>query len=304
MLQCKLDGGLMPPAQVLRGGPIAEGLRAEIAAGVARLADAGIIPRLAVLIASSDPANSSYAQAKARTAAKLGIELLVVEIDPTRGQTAFEDRVAALSADPAVHGIVVDLPVDDRLSADPAIARLERLKDVDGLTADNLGLLSIGRESDALCPATPLGCIRLAETVGPLDGRRVTVVGRGRTVGRGLVPMLINRNATVTVCHSRTADLAAATRGAEVLFIAAGRPGLIGTDHVAAGQVVVDAGISMVDGRMVGDVDAAAVAALPAEQAVAWLTPVPGGVGPVTSTVIFANLLRAMTLQGIGNSET
>ena len=284
----------MPQAHLLRGGPIAEQLRAEIEARAARLAEEGFTPRLAVLVASADPSSSSYAQAKARTAAKLGVDLTIVEVDPDQGQAAFEHRVADLSDDPTVHGIVLDLPVDPRLDAEPAIACIDRRKDVDGLTAVNLGLLAMGREDDALCPATPLACIRLAEAAGPLAGRRATVVGRGRTVGRGLIPMLVNRHATVTVCHSRTADLAAATRSAEILFVAAGRPGLIRAEHTSPGQIVVDAGITVVDGKLVGDVDAASVS-------VSMVTPVPGGVGPLTSTLIFANLLRAMALQGFGD---
>jgi methylenetetrahydrofolate dehydrogenase (NADP+)/methenyltetrahydrofolate cyclohydrolase len=288
----------MPQAQLLRGGPMAEALRADIAALAARRAQAGHQPRMAVVVASADPASSSYAQAKAKTAAKLGIALDAVAVDPAEGQSAFEARVAGLSADPAVHGIVLDLPVDPILDAEPAIARLDPRKDVDGLTALNLGLIAMGREAGALGPATPLACIRLAEAMGPLSGRKVTVVGRGRTVGRGLIPMLINRDATVTVCHSRTADLAGATRNADVLFVAAGLPRLIGAAQVAPGQVVIDAGISFLEGKMVGDVDQAAVA-----QVVAAITPVPGGVGPLTSTLIFANLLRAMDLQGLGEPQ-
>jgi methylenetetrahydrofolate dehydrogenase (NADP+)/methenyltetrahydrofolate cyclohydrolase len=288
----------MPEAHLLRGGPIAEGIRADIAARAARLAEGGTVPRLAVVVASADPASSSYAQAKAKTATKLGIALDAVAVDPAQGQSAFEHRMADLSDDPAVHGIVLDLPVDPRLDAEAAIACLDRRKDVDGLTAVNLGLIAMGREDDAICPATPLACIRLAESAGPLAGKRVAVVGRGRTVGRGLLPMLVNRDATVTVCHSRTADLAAAVRAAEVVFVAAGRPGLIGAAHLSPGQVVIDAGISFVDGKMSGDVDQAAAA-----ETVAVLTPVPGGVGPLTSTLIFANLLRAMTLQGFGEPE-
>ena len=286
----------MPQAQMLRGGPVAEQLRADIAARAARLAADGSTPRLAVLVASADPSSSSYAQAKARTAEKLGVTLMAVEVDPAQGQAAFEHRVADLSDEPTIHGIVLDLPVDPRLDAEPAIACIDRRKDVDGLTAVNLGLLAMGREDEALCPATPLACIRLAEEAVPLAGRRVTVVGRGRTVGRGLIPMLVNRHATVTVCHSRTADLAAATRSAEILFVAAGRPGLIRAEHTSPGQVVVDAGITVLDGKLAGDVDAASVS-----EAVSLLTPVPGGVGPLTSTLIFANLLRAMALQGFGD---
>lgn len=282
----------MPEAALLRGAPLAEAVRGEVAAEAARLAGLGVAPVLAVVVAGDDPAVLRYAEAKGRAARALGIALEVMRVDPAQGQVELERQIAALSADPRIHGVLVGLPLDPRLDAEAAIQRIDPRKDVDGLTPTNLGLIALGREAVALCPATPLACVQLAETVAPLRGRRVAVVGRGRAVGRALIPMLINRDATVTVCHSRTADLAAAVAPCEVVFVAAGRPGLIGAAHLRPGQVVVDAGISVVDGKVVGDVDAAA--ALPV---VAALTPVPGGVGPLTSTLIFRNLMQAIALQ-------
>ncbi len=282
----------MPEAVLLRGAPIAEAVRGDVATEVARLAGLGVAAKMAVVVAGDDPAVLRYAEAKGRAARALGIALEVVAVAPARGQAELDARIAALSADPAVHGVLVGLPLDLRLDAEAAIRRIDPHKDVDGLTPINLGLIALGQEAGALCPATPLACVRLAETVAPLRGRRVAVVGRGRAVGRALIPMLINRDATVTVCHTRTPDLAAALAPCEVVFVAAGRPGLVGAAQVRPGQVVIDAGISVVEGKVVGDVDAAA--ALPV---VAALTPVPGGVGPLTSTLIFANLMRAIALQ-------
>ncbi len=282
----------MAEAIPLRGAPLAEAVRHEIAAGIARLAEQGIVPRLAVVAAGDDPGVISYAEAKARTAKTLGIGIDLVRLDPARGQVALEAEIARLSADPRVHGVLIGLPMAPGLEAEAAIRRIDPLKDVDGLTPVNLGLIALGREAEALCPATPQACIRLAETRGPLSGARVAVIGRGRSVGRALIPMLINRDATVTVCHTRTRDLAAAIRPCDVVFVAAGRPRLIGAAEIRPGQIVIDAGISVVEGKVVGDVDAAAV-----QPIAAALSPVPGGVGPLTSTLIFANLLRAVALQ-------
>jgi methylenetetrahydrofolate dehydrogenase (NADP+)/methenyltetrahydrofolate cyclohydrolase len=284
----------MPETVLLRGAPLAEALRAEIAEQVALLTgqDGGSVPTLAVVVASADPAVAKYAEAKGRTAAKLGIELTLERVDPADGQQALDALIDRLSADPSIHGILLELPLDPRLDAERAIRRIAPEKDVDGLTPVNLGLIAAGRESEAIAPATPLACIRLAESVTPLRGKRVAVVGRGRSVGRALIPMLINRDATVTVCHTKTPDLAAAIAPAEIVFVACGAPGLIGGRQLQPGQIVIDAGISVVDDKVVGDVDAATATGVAAA-----LTPVPGGVGPLTSTLIFHNLMQAIALQ-------
>ena len=282
----------MNEAILLRGGALAEPIRAEIAAEAARLTDRGITPHLVVLVASDDPGVASYAQSKSKTAAKLGVALTVETVDPAEGQAALEARLTALSRTPTVHGLVLALPVAPGLDTEAAIGCIDPIKDVDGLTPANLGLIALGREAEAIAPATPQACIRLAETQGPLAGKRVAVIGRGRSVGRALIPMLINRDATLTVCHSRTPDLAAAIAPCEVVFVAAGRPGLIGAAHIRPAQIVIDAGISIVDGKVVGDVDQDAI-----RETASALTPVPGGVGPLTSTLVFANLTRAIALQ-------
>lgn len=282
----------MSEARSLRGGPLADPLKAEVAAAAAEWTKRGLSPHLAVVVASDDPSVASYAEAKRRTAAKLGIGVTIETVDPVGGQAALQARLTAYSAESAVHGLVLALPVAAGLDAEAAIGCIDPLKDVDGLTPANLGLIALGREAEAIAPATPQACIRLAESAVTLAGRRVAVVGRGRAVGRALIPMLINRDATVTVCHSRTVDLAAAITPCEVVFVAAGRPGLIGAAEVQAGQIVIDAGITVIDGRVKGDVDEAAARAV-----VAGLTPVPGGVGPLTSAFVFANLIQAIALQ-------
>jgi methylenetetrahydrofolate dehydrogenase (NADP+)/methenyltetrahydrofolate cyclohydrolase len=282
----------MPDAADLKGKPLADAVREGLRAEIAALAAGGARPLLAVVVAGADPAVLRYAEAKRRSADALGIAIEVVQFDAPVSQRALEAEIARLSAEASVNGILLELPLAEGLDAEAAIARIDPAKDVDGLTAANLGLIAAGREGRAIVPATPLACIRLAESCGPLAGRRVTVVGRGRSVGRALIPMLVNRDATVTVCHTRTRDLPRHTAAAEVLFIAAGRARLIGAEHVAPGQIVVDAGINVEEDGLVGDVDAAAVRPI-----VAALTPVPGGVGPLTSTLIFENLVLAATRQ-------
>lgn len=285
-----------PQAQALRGKPLAEAERARIAERAAALAADGRNPRLAVVVASDDPAVAKYAEAKGRSAEKLGITLDLVVFDPALGQTALEDQIGSLSANPDIHGILLELPVAKGLDAEAAIARIDPRKDVDGLTAVNLGLIAAGREAAAIAPATPLACIQLAESAMPLSGKRVVVVGRGRSVGRALIPMLINRDATVTVCHTKTPSLAEAIAPADIVFVAAGRARLVGPDVLKPHQVVIDAGINVEGDAVVGDVDPAAA------DAVAALTPVPGGVGPLTSTLIFTNLIRAIDLQSKAES--
>ena len=294
----------MSDVLALRGAPIAETVRARIADDVGRLKAAGLEPRMAVVVASDDPATISYAEAKGRTAAKLGVALDVVTADPAQGQSALEGAIAELSADANVHGILLDLPVADGLQAEPAIDRIDPLKDVDGLTSVNLGLIALGREGDAIAPATPAACIRLAEETGPLSGRRVTVVGRGRSVGRALAPMLINRDATVTVCHSRTRDLPAVCRRADLLVAAIGRPGFVGDEFVGDGAVVIDVGINRIDvgggkTRLIGDVDFDA-----AVEVAGAITPVPGGVGLMTVACLMANTITAACRQaGVGEPQ-
>ena len=281
----------MTETVLLKGKPLAEALRRDIAERTAALKSAGTTPVLAVVVGSADPAAIKYAEAKQRAAEKLGIAINLVRFDPALGQDALEYELDALSRDDRVHGILLELPLDPALDAERAIEHIAPLKDVDGLTAANLGQIAAGDESRAIAPATPIACIRLAESAAPLAGTRAVVVGRGRSVGRALIPMLINRHVTVTVCHTRTPDLAAAIAPCDFVFVAAGRPSLITAEHLKPGQIVIDAGINVVEDGIVGDVDAAV------DGTVKALTPVPGGVGPLTSTIIFDNLLHAISLQ-------
>ncbi len=284
--------------RLLRGGPIAASIRADLAAHVDGLRQKGVVPTLAVVVASDDGAVMAYAEAKQRSAAKLGIDIRLEIVHDRVGQTGLENLIDDLSGDPSVHGILLELPVADGLDAEAAIARIDPIKDVDGMTAVNLGHIAVGDEDKALAPATPMACIRLAAEATEISGKRAVVIGRGRTVGRALAPMLTTRHATVTVCHTRTPDLAAAIAPCDLVFVAAGRQALIGSTMLREGQVVIDAGINPTEDGIVGDV------APEAAEIVGALTPVPGGVGPLTSTLVFANLLKAMHLQGVEGALT
>ena len=280
------------PATVkLRGDVLAKSVKQAVTEAAAELAAAGAPPRMAVVLASEDPASAAYAESKKKTAATLGIDVQIHNLGPAISQPALIDTLRSLSADPSVHGILLELPLAPGLDADAALDAIAPGKDIDGLTAHNLGLISCGREDAALTSATARACILLAETQGTLSGKRVALIGRGRTVGRPLTGMLINRHATVTVCHTRTADLRAAIADCDIVMVAIGKARQITGAHLRPGQVVIDAGINYVDGKLAGDVDAAS-----AEGVAAALTPVPGGVGPLTSALIFQNLIRAARL--------
>jgi methylenetetrahydrofolate dehydrogenase (NADP+)/methenyltetrahydrofolate cyclohydrolase len=250
---------------------------------------------MAAVVTDANPEVLSYAESKARVAAKLGIGLDLVTLPGGAGQEKLEAVLHALAANPAVHGIVLELPLASGLNLGRALDLIPPHKDVDGLTPQNLGLLYMHREDETLVAATAQACVLLAESVRPLAGARVGVVGKGRTVGTPLIGMLLNRHATVTVCHSQTANLGAALRDCEVVFAAVGKAGLLNRSNLAEGQVLIDAGVNFVDGKMRGDVDADSVRGLAAA-----LTPVPQGVGPVTTALIFRNLVRAAEMQAEG----
>lgn len=273
---------------------IVDAIKAEVMAGVDAHKARGVEPTVRVIVATDDAAVLSYVRSKVKQAGNLGIAMEVVEFGTDRDQAAFEDLIRRSNDDSSVHGVMVELPVRDGLDHDRVLSILDPKKDVDGLTTLNQGLIQQNREAEAICPATPQACIRLAETVGDLEGAHVAVVGRGPTVGKPLAAMLINRSATVTVAHSRTRDLAATIAPCRFVFAATGRPGLLNAGNVTADHVILDAGIAYKDDKLVGDFDADAADAVHA------YTPVPGGVGRVTSATIFANLLKCMDLQGLG----
>lgn len=280
--------------QLLRGESLAKKIKSEIAAEVQNLTARNIRPKMAAVVASSDGGVLSYIRSKVRTAANLGIELEVVNFGSSVTQDDLEEKVAELGRDASIHGILLEMPLAEGLDQNKVLDIIPPAKDIEGLGCSNLGKIISGRESEAFLPSTPLACIMLAEkSIDSLAGKRVGVIGRGKTVGRPLVGMLLNRDATPTVCHTRSGNLAMILRDCEIIIVAAGRAKLITDSHVRAGQVVIDAGINSLDGQITGDVDSDLV-----ERAgVSALSPVPGGVGPITSALIFRNLLKAVVQQ-------
>jgi methylenetetrahydrofolate dehydrogenase (NADP+) / methenyltetrahydrofolate cyclohydrolase len=283
-------------AQIIKGAPIAEEIRAELGKEVEALKAKGFTPKLAVVLVGDDPGSVWYARNKVSVGEKIGAVVEVTEMHKETPETEVVALVGKLNEDPEVHGILVELPLPKHINKANVMNAILPIKDVDGVTAENRGYLLGGQEELALVPATPLACIELIQRAGvELKGKRVTLVGRGDTVGRPLAMLLIQkgRDATVTVCHTRTKDLAAECRRAEILVAAAGAKHLVKGDMVSPGTIVIDAGINEVEGGgITGDVDFEA-----AKEVAAAITPVPGGVGSLTTSIIVANTIKALKLQ-------
>jgi methylenetetrahydrofolate dehydrogenase (NADP+)/methenyltetrahydrofolate cyclohydrolase len=280
------------PARIIDGKAIAAELRAAVAAEVQRLAAQKLVPGLAVVLVGENPASAVYVRNKSRQTVEAGMRSFdhkLAEETPEREVLALVEK---LNADPAVHGILVQLPLPRQIDGQKVLNAIDPAKDVDGFHPMNAGRLSTGLP--ALTPGTPLGCIHLAKSVHrTLEGMEAVVVGRSNIVGKPLVQLLLNENATVTVAHSKTRDLPAVCRRADLLFAAVGRPEMIRADWIKPGATVIDVGINRITGadgknRIVGDVaydEAAAVAGA--------ITPVPGGVGPMTIACLLVNTVRA-----------
>lgn len=272
-------------ARIIDGKAVA----ARVKAGVAReLAQSGLRPGLATILVGDDPASAVYVRMKREDSAEVGIESFHHE----PGSDVAADELAALirtlGDDERVHGILLQLPLPEHLDQDEFIALIDPRKDVDGLTVTNAGLLMHGRD-EAMVPCTPAGVMELLADAGvELSGARAAVIGRSILVGKPLVSLLLAANATVTHCHSRTRDLAAVCREAEVLVAAVGSPALVTGEMVREGAVVIDVGTNRTDDGLVGDVDFEAAA----ERASA-ITPVPGGVGPMTRAMLLVNTVKA-----------
>ena len=270
----------------LEGKAVAEAKRSEIVSRVDALRGRGIVPKLAVLLATQDESALAYFRAKERLAGKLGIEIEAIQLpDATTAQMV--DRIHGLANDPAVSGIMIETPLP--ASVDPEALRsvLPAEKDVDGAGVESMGRLLAG--DPVFAPATAAAVMELLDGHG-IDpaGKRVVIIGRSLVVGRPLALLMLQRNATVTVCHSRTVDLPAVAREGEILCVAVGRAGFVGVDMVRPGAVIVDVGTNVVDGKLVGDVDFDA-----ASEAAERISPVPGGVGPLTTTLLMEHVVLA-----------
>ena len=283
-------------AKIIDGKAIAADLRGKVADAVHRLTrDRGIVPGIAVVLVGNNPASASYASSKVKMTAGTGMRGFDHHLPETTSEADLLALITRLNADPAVHGILVQLPLPKQIGADKIIAAIDPGKDVDGFHPVNAGRLASGLPG--LAPCTPLGCVLLAKTVQPsLAGLEAVVVGRSNIVGKPLAQLLLAENATVTVAHSRTRDLPAVTRHADVLFVAVGRAEMVRRDWVKPGATVIDVGINRVtepggNSRIVGDVAFAEV-----REVAGAITPVPGGVGPMTIACLLANTVRAACL--------
>jgi len=287
-------------AEIIDGKAFAEGLRARVGQAVAHLkARHGIVPGLAVVLVGEDPASQVYVRNKAKQTVEAGMESYEHRYDAATDEETLLAKVRELNADPAVNGILVQLPLPDQIDAEKVLATIDPDKDVDGFHVVNVGRLSTG-SAGALTPCTPLGCLLLLQDrfgKDGLSGKRAVVVGRSNIVGKPMFNLLLQQSCTVTVAHSRTQDLPAVCREADILVAAVGRPQMIQADWIKPGAVVIDVGINRVpkdDGktRLVGDVDTEAAKAVAGA-----ITPVPGGVGPMTIACLLRNTVTACCRQ-------
>jgi methylenetetrahydrofolate dehydrogenase (NADP+) / methenyltetrahydrofolate cyclohydrolase len=282
-------------ASIIDGKAIAAELRAAVAAEVKKLASHGLVPGLAVVLVGDDPASEVYVRNKSRATVEVGMRPFDHHLAAAVSEAELIALVRRLNADPAVHGILVQMPLPSQIDAAKVIAAVDPDKDVDGFHPLNAGRLASGLP--ALAPCTPVGCIRLARTVQrSLAGLDAVVIGRSNIVGKPLAQLLLAENATVTLAHSRTRDLPALCRRADLLFAAIGRAEMVRGDWIKPSATVIDVGINRVPGdgksRIVGDVNFAEAAAVAGA-----ITPVPGGVGPMTIACLLANTLRAACAQ-------
>ena len=280
-------------ARIIDGQAIAADLRGKVADAVHRLArDRGLVPGLAVVLVGDNPASRSYVGSKAKMTTGSGMRAFDHRLPQTTSEADLLTLIGRLNSDPTVHGILVQLPLPAQIDARNVIGTIDPAKDVDGFHPVNAGRLSAGLP--ALAPCTPLGCVHLAKTVHPsLEGLEAVVIGRSNIVGKPLAQLLLAENATVTIAHSRTRELGALADRADLLFAAVGRPEMVRRNWVKPGATVIDVGINRVTdesgkSRIVGDVAFAEVS-----KVAGAITPVPGGVGPMTIACLLANTLRA-----------
>ncbi len=275
-------------ANLIDGSAAAAAVRVRCAERVSRLRTLGVTPGLAVLLVGDDPASRVYVRNKGRACAEVGLHSEQHDMPASASEDQVLERIEALNADPNVHGILVQLPLPGQVSAERALRAIAPEKDVDGFHPFNVGLLAIG--SPRFAPCTPAGIMVMLErqNIDP-GGRHAVIVGRSNIVGKPMAMLLLQKNATVSICHSKTPDLPAMTRQADILIVATGRPATVDGSMVKEGAVVIDVGINRLpNGRLVGDVDFESVATRASR-----ITPVPGGVGPMTIAMLLHNTVCA-----------
>ena len=279
------------PAEIIDGSQLARSIRKEVRRHVRKLK---FTPGLAVVQVGDEPASTIYINLKQKDCKLVDLHSEVYRLPENTPQEDVVDQIHSLNSRKNIHAILVQMPVPEQIDGQTVIDEIAPEKDVDGLGIANLGNLLINRES--VLPCTPAGIMRLIESTGVgIEGRRAVCVGRSSLVGKPVGLMLLNRNATVTYCHSRTGALGQETRNADILVAAVGKPLMIKADMVKPGAIVIDVGINRVNGRLIGDVDFAGV-----EEAAGFITPVPGGVGPMTRAMLLENTLKLARAQERG----
>jgi methylenetetrahydrofolate dehydrogenase (NADP+) / methenyltetrahydrofolate cyclohydrolase len=283
-------------ANKIDGRAIAKAIQQEIAEEVAQLkAEHNLVPGLATVLVGSNAASQTYVRMKRRRCEEVGIHSIGIELPETATQAEVEARVRELNADPSIHGILVQLPLPDHLNEESVLSAVELIKDVDGFHPINIGRLAMKGRTPLFAPATPSGIIELLDRCGiEIEGKEAVILGRSNIVGLPVAMLLLKRNATITICHSRSQDLPSIVRRADILIAAVGRTEMVKGDWLKPGAVVIDVGINRVDDptrkrgyRLVGD-----VAYDEAQEVAGWLTPVPGGVGPMTIAMLLQNTLK------------
>ena len=279
-------------AQIIDGNALSKQLRASVAQRAAALRERGITPGLAVVLVGDNPASQVYVRNKVKACEENGLYSVLDKHPDTLSEADLLARVDALNKDPSIHGILVQLPLPQHIDAQKVIEAIAPAKDVDGFHVASAGALMVGQPG--FWPCTPYGCMKMLESLNDgngydLRGKHAVVIGRSNIVGKPMALMLLQKNATVTICHSATADLKAMTLQADVIVAAVGKRNVLTADMVKPGAVVIDVGMNRNDeGKLCGDVDFAGVS-----QVASYITPVPGGVGPMTITMLLVNTLEA-----------
>ena len=275
-------------AQLIDGNALAKTIRAEVAGRTAALKASGVNPALSIILVGEDPASQVYTKHKVNDSTETGLLATLERYPADMSEADLLARIRALNDDPMVHGILVQLPLPKHMDSQKVIETISPAKDVDGFHVASAGALMTG--APGFWPCTPYGCMKMLESIGyDLHGKHAVVIGRSNIVGKPMAMMLLAKNATVTICHSATQDLAAITRQADVVVAAVGKRNILTADMVKPGAVVIDVGMNRKeDGKLAGDVDFDGV-----KEVASWITPVPGGVGPMTRAMLLANTLEA-----------
>ncbi|MGQ2992581.1 bifunctional methylenetetrahydrofolate dehydrogenase/methenyltetrahydrofolate cyclohydrolase FolD [Variovorax sp.] len=275
-------------AQLIDGNALAKTIRAEVAGRTAALKARGVNPALSIILVGEDPASQVYTKHKVNDSTQTGLSATLETYPADLSEADLLARIRVLNDDPAVHGILVQLPLPKHMDSQKVIETISPAKDVDGFHVASAGALMTG--APGFWPCTPFGCMKMLESIGyDLRGKHAVVIGRSNIVGKPMAMMLLAKSATVTICHSATQDLGAITRQADVIVAAVGKLNLLTADMVKPGAVVIDVGMNRkADGKLAGDVDFDGV-----KEVAGWITPVPGGVGPMTRAMLLANTLEA-----------